>query len=129
MNLPLCPKSFEPVHDGAYRARLVETTVDSGPWPCEYPGAQAVKLSIAEAPPQPPPIPPKPGVYVAESELKPHEIQDLADILGDIVSAAAGYDLTFHLRIELSGESPPPDEVQGKLNEFLEDISPGFRFD
>jgi hypothetical protein len=114
--------------DGAYRARLVETTVDSGPWPCEYPGAQAVKLRIAEFTPPPPPPPRPPGVLVAEAELKPHEIQDLADALGDIVSTAAGYDLIFNIRIELSGEESPPDEIKDELNEFLEEISPGFRF-
>ena len=52
----------------------------------------------------------------------------MADALGDIVSAAAGYDLKLSIRIELSGEDPPPEEVKDELNEYLEDISPGFKF-
>jgi hypothetical protein len=126
-NLPW-PRVREAI-DGTIRARYLETTVDSGTWPCDYPGAQNVRLKvpIGEPPPPPPPTPP-PGVLVAEAELRPSEIQDLADALGEIISAAAGYDLAFHLRIELSGESPPPEEIYDKLNKSLEDISPGFKF-
>ena len=71
----------------------LETTLDSGVWPCDDPGAQSVKLRVPVSAP-----PPKPGVLVAEADLRPNEIQDLADVIGDIVSVAAGYDLTFHLR-------------------------------
>jgi hypothetical protein len=30
----------------ARRARVVERTVDSGPWPCEFAGASAVRLAL-----------------------------------------------------------------------------------
>ncbi len=77
--------------DGAYRARYLETTLDSGTWPCEYPGAQAVKLRIPNKDTtstmvdiQTSPIySTKPGVRVAEADLRPNEIQDLADVIGD----------------------------------------------
>src|SRR6266852_4195402 len=32
--------------DGAFRARLLERTIDSGPWPCDYAGAKTVKVSL-----------------------------------------------------------------------------------
>ena len=113
--------------DGAYRARYLETTLDSGAWPCEYPGAQNVKLrvpskDISPAPvaPQPLPVmPPKPGVRVAEADLRPNDIQDLADAMGELTAAAAGNELKFHLRIELGGAAPASEDVVKKVNTVL----------
>jgi hypothetical protein len=66
--------------------REVEPTLDSANWPCEYATAQKVKLRLPlEAPP---PHPPKSDVLFAEADLKPNEIQDLADRLSDIRKAA-----------------------------------------
>jgi hypothetical protein len=117
--------------DGAYRAHYLETTLDSGNWPCEYPGAQSVKLRVASkdtvpapAIPAPPHMqPPKPGVRVAEADLRPSEIQDLADVIGELTSAAVGNDLKLHLRIELSGDTPPKDDVVEKLNKILKNVT------
>jgi len=108
---------------GAFNAHYLERTADSGQWPCDYGGAQWVKVQVAkEAPPPPPPPTVKPGVRVTEAELKPHEIQDLADVLGEIGKVTAGYDMKFHLKIELGGTTPPPDEVVDKVNELLKDV-------
>ena len=48
--------------DGALRARLLERTPDSGPWPCDYVGAEALTLQVPHEPereyphiPTPPP--------------------------------------------------------------------------
>lgn len=108
------------------KARLLEKTIDSGPWPCYLSGAQNVRLRVPEMGPPPPPPPPpprKPGVKVAEADLRPHEIQDLADVVGDLAGAAVGYELTFRLRIELGGESDLPDEVVDKINQIVNSIS------
>ncbi|RIK82262.1 hypothetical protein DCC62_00525 [candidate division KSB1 bacterium] len=116
--------------DGALRARLLERTLDSGPWPCEYTGAQSVKLrlpseqEIRHVPPQ---YVPKPGILIAESDLRPNEIQDLADQIAEITKAAVGLDLKFHLRIELGGASRLPDEVVSKINRVLNEISEDLR--
>lgn len=122
--------------DGAYRARYLETTLDSGVWPCEYPGAQSVKLRVpskdtAPTPVVPPPMPVqplKPGVRVAEADLRPSEIQDLADVIGELTAAAAGNELKFHLRIELGGEVTPQNETIEKLNKIFKDISDDLKF-
>lgn len=119
--------------DGAIRVRMLEKSIDSGPWPCELSGAQNVKLRVpagrVEPPPGPPvPLPPGLGVRVAEAELRPNEIQDLADVVGDLVAAAVGYDLTFRLRLEMGGDSEVPDEVVTKMNKILEDVSEEFKF-
>ncbi|MEW6447215.1 MAG: DUF499 domain-containing protein [Bacillota bacterium] len=110
--------------DGAIKARLLEKTVDSGPWPCAFGGAQQVKLRVpAEevVPPvePPPPLPPKPGFKVARAELRPHQIQDLAEVIGELVNATVGYELVFRLQVELGGTAALPDEIIRKVNELL----------
>lgn len=113
--------------DGAIRARMLEKTDDSGPWPCEVVGAQAAKFRMptgAPVPsPGPGPQPPTPGTRVAEAELRPNEIQDLADVVGELAGAAVGHQLKFGLRIELGGE--PSDEIVQKMNRFLQGVSEG----
>ena len=113
--------------DGATCARYLETTLDSAPWPVDYPAAQTVKLRVPEHPTPPPPTPPPPpeGVYVAEADLRPNEIQNLADSLGDLGSAAAGHDIKYHLRIEVGGN--PSEVVVTKLNRLLEKLKKGFK--
>src|SRR5262249_41973211 len=60
--------------DGAFNGRLLERV--EGQWPCEYAVAQTVKLRVPsekqEAPPPPPP--PRPGLRIAEAQLRPNEI-------------------------------------------------------
>ena len=115
--------------DGALRARLLELATDSAAWPCDYPGAQAIKLRLPgkTAPVPKPPEATKPGLRVAEAELRPNQIQDLAEVISDIVSVAAGHDLKFKLHVELGGEKSPPEEVLRKLNELLGQISEDMR--
>lgn len=55
-------------------------------------------------------------VLLAEADLKPNQIQDLADAIAGIKNAA-GIDLKFRLRIELGSESQPPDEAIAQSNQ------------
>lgn len=107
--------------DGAFRAHLLERTLDSGPWPCDYGGAGQVKLRVPSAPPPPPP--PPPGRPVAESELTVAQLQDVAEGIGDLVKAAAGTPLKLTLRIELGGGTTPSAHVVERLNELLAKVS------
>jgi hypothetical protein len=118
------------VHDainGATRARYLETTLDSAPWPVEFPAAQTLKLRVPAQAAIPPPPQPQPvaGVYIAEAELRPNELQDLADALGQLGNAAAGHDLKYHMRIEVGGK--PPEAVISKLNGLLEKLKKGLK--
>jgi hypothetical protein len=118
--------------DGALRARLIERTPDSGPWPCDYVGAEALKLQVPHEPEREYPLidtPPQlvPGMLVAEAELRLNELQDLADSIASIRQAAVGFDLKFRLRLELSGASRPPDDMVAKINLLLQDISEQLR--
>lgn len=108
--------------DGAIRARLLERTADSGPWPCPMSGAAAVKLQRPEnapLPPVPPPVVPKPGTYMAEAELQSQELMDLADSLGEVLKAAVPNTLKFSLRIELAGDPKPTDAKLKAINSLL----------
>jgi hypothetical protein len=112
--------------EGALRTRMLERAVDSGLWPCDGSGAATLKLTLPGTPPPPPPPPPPitlPGVRVAEADMDIGQFQDLADQLGDVKKAAAGFDLKLHVRIELSGARPVPSEVVNKINQLLEKIS------
>jgi hypothetical protein len=115
--------------DGAVKARMLELPVDSGPWPCGYSGAQLVKLrppTVEVLPPgQPARLLAKPGVRVAEAGLSTSEIQDLAEVVGDLRAAAVGHELKFHLRVELGGATAPPEDVAQKVSDILKQVSPG----
>lgn len=116
--------------NGAISARALELTLDSAPWPSDFASAQRVKLKPRTAPP------PsddrfrlRPDVIVAEAELKPSEIQDLADNIAEIRKAAGEAELKFHLKLELGGRGKSPDEsTVKKLNELLARISKAFSF-
>jgi hypothetical protein len=122
--------------DGAFRARLLERTVDSGPWPCDYAGARAIKVCEPReqpapqfAPHIPTPTPPPvlrespPETLVAAAILQPGEIQNLNDQLGDLVKAAVGLTLQFQLRIELGPAAKLSHETVDKVNELLFEVS------
>jgi hypothetical protein len=112
--------------EGAIRARALEITIDSGPWPCDFSGARSVRVRVPAAGtatliPQPPQ---RAGRHVAAAELKPNELQDLADVVGDIVKAAVGHTLTFRVEIELQGANENAGDAVSKINKSLKGVSP-----
>ena len=118
--------------DAAIHARLVERTPESGPWVCDISGASQVKLKLpGKTPPPPPPSPPPPppGVHVATAYLKPNQIQDLADQIGEIGTTAVGHDLKVQVRIELGGKTPVPEDLITKINGLLHDVSKELKFE
>ena len=121
--------------DGAFQGRLLERTVDSGPWPCEFDGTRQVKVRVPELKPiidinKPKDEQPKPpaGVLVASAYLKPGEVQDLAEVIGDVGTAAVGYDLKIILRIEVGAVGKrPPDDIIAKIDSKLGEVSKDFK--
>ena len=125
-NLPW--STVRDVIDGAIRARMVEPTLDSAAWPCDFVGAQNVKLRVPAGPQKPIEVPftLRPNVLVAEAELRPSEIQDLAEQLPEIRKAAGASDLKFRIRLELDGHgNSTAQDVVAKLNDLLAKISKG----
>jgi hypothetical protein len=111
--------------DEALRARFLERTPDSGPWPCDWTRAADVRLRVpAEAPLAPPPGR-RPAV---EAELEPPELQDLVDALPEVIKAGAGLDLRFVLRVEIGADTTLTAEQVARLNEVLQRASSKLRF-
>jgi hypothetical protein len=112
--------------DGSIRASYLELTLDSGTWPCPLSAAQSVKVRVPVGTQRPatPATQPSPGVHIAEAELKPNQLQDLADIVGDLVHAAVGHDLKFRVRVELRSTDSKSEETVGKINKALKDVAP-----
>jgi hypothetical protein len=117
--------------DAALRASFIELDADSGAWPCELAGAQHVKLKMPSGgPPKPKPKPVvRPGVFAAEAELEPNQIQDLGDLIPELLTlkAKANLNMKFHLRFEAGNEAQPPDQsVIDQINKLLEGVQEGF---
>ena len=129
---------------GAIQARFLTLAADSGPWPGDLAAAQTVKLQVATA-----------GVstgavagvaagsvasgwtdvvaeskrLVAETELEPSGIQDLADLMPELLDLKNKWNtpLSFRIRIEFGDEKESPSlEATGKMNELLEGLKDGF---
>ncbi|NLH73611.1 MAG: ATP-binding protein [Verrucomicrobia bacterium] len=114
--------------DGAIRARLLERTADSGPWPCPLSGAAAVKLQRPKnvpVPVTPPPSVNRPGTFTLEDEMEPQELMDLADSLGQLLKAAVPNTLKLRVRIELSGEPKAGEAKLKAINAILAKVKKG----
>jgi len=107
--------------DGAFQTHFLERTVDSKPWPCDYGDAQWIKVCVPKFPPPPPPPPTPAGEWVAEADLQPSQIQDLAEVMGNLLGAAAGSEIKFHLRVELDKNATT--DTTSKLNEVLQQVA------
>ena len=110
--------------DDALKSRFIELAVESGPWPCDVAHAGRVVL-VPPAGPPPPPPPPPPDGSVAEATLPPSGIQDLADLMPEILSAAVGHDFRFIVRIDF-GDTRLPKDVLLRLNPILSKVSSGW---
>jgi hypothetical protein len=133
--------------DKAFNSRWLERTLDSGPWPCDYAGARAVRISTKQEPPaRPLPFGPArygdeerngapnrlkiremPGAYglSTEATLEVYELQNLAEQLGALERETVGLKLTYHVRIDLESSSTTPisEEVRDKVNALLSEVS------
>ena len=119
--------------DDALGARWLALAPDSGPWPCDAPGAAAVTLNEPDAATTGfavrksdfAPIPK--GAHTGSADLEPNELQDLIDVLPNVIKAAAGVPLRFHIRITLGDGGDVAPESVSSLNELLESVSSDLR--
>jgi hypothetical protein len=130
---PLPWKVLRDAIDGAFTARDLERTPDSGPWPCDAGGASAVRVRVpADTRPKPDAsqtgASPEQGIgaYSAESNLSISEVQNLADQISDLQRTAtrAGLELNIHVRIELAGTGAVADSLLDQVNQTLQTVSP-----
>jgi hypothetical protein len=121
--------------EGALRARMIERLTDSGPWPCDYAGSSGLRLRVTSGVAIPPgataPTPPtsRPGTRSGEARLQPSQIQDLADVMGDLLKARGDYELAFSVRVELTGKKAPDNAVVEGLNRVLGTVREGFQIE
>ena len=134
-------KTVSDVVSASINARFTRLDPKSGKWPCEYPAAQGIKLKISAVS--------DPGggykgfesegggtktssnILIARSELKPSEIQDLADIIPKLldIKNKVNIPMAFQVQIELGDEkTPPDDETIKSINNLLGDVSNGLQF-
>ncbi len=110
--------------DGALRSGYLDLAPGVMGWPAEAVAAKDIMLRVKQISHKPNIETPKlDGALIAEATLKPNELQDLADQIGSVQTAAIGYDLRFHLRIEVGGDKQPPENVVQRLNELLREVS------
>ena len=134
MTLPW--STVEAVIDAGIRARWIELSTDSAPWPCGIGNAQHVILQIpvpkgvgdASGGPYGSGDKPK-GLLSAEAVLESSGIQDLSDQIPAITRAAVGNELKFNVRIDFGGETAPDPEAVKKINELLSEVSDDLKLD
>jgi hypothetical protein len=66
-----------------------------------------------------------PGVYVAEADLEPSEVQDLGEAIPKLLNiiAATNTVLQFHIRVVAGSDKKPADKIVAqKLNVALKGI-------
>ena len=111
------------------RAQWLELAEGSAPLDTDLSGAQGVLLQTPAAKPgviRDFPDDYREGVVTAEAMLEGHGIQDLADLMPEILEAAAGDPIVFKVRIEFGGDVEPDGEkverINGLLSEALEEL-------
>lgn len=117
-------KTIREVITASLQARFTELAEDSGQWPCDFPAAQSVKLKESKGGGKGP----AKGAdkkRVAEADLEPADIQDLADAVPKLweIKAKSNVPITVHVRIEVGdGKETPPQEVVDEINTLLADL-------
>ncbi|MDQ2843407.1 MAG: DUF499 domain-containing protein [Acidobacteriota bacterium] len=114
--------------DGAFKAGYLERTSDSAAWPCDFGGANSIKVMAREGTPPREPEPQRPPGISVEADLDVAELQDLAARAPDLVRAAAGMGLRINVRVALGNavgaDRDPPDGAIDGVRTILNEISP-----
>ena len=111
----------------ALTARFIEHAPGSGPWPCDYPAAQAVKLKVSPQQTQAgggtqPAYDASNKMLAGATTFEPAELQNLAEIAPELLSikAKTGVPIRLHLRVEAGdGKDRPSQKIADQLNQTL----------
>ena len=100
----------------AVESRWLQLAEGSGPVDYGYDEAGNLRLERPETP-QPSPVAPA----VGDIALEGWQIQGLSEIVSDMMKAAAGSDLRFHVRVTVAGDAS--DETRAALDKLLATVS------
>lgn len=133
--------SIVAVLNNAFKAGLLVRTEDSGMWPCDVGGAQAVRIQLPQKTeldyskksnfPDPPhsihdPDKKNMGDCLAKAMLNVEQMQTFAEMLGELQNIAAQYGITYYLYLEVGEVEHPTEEVVATINTLLAKVSPDF---
>jgi hypothetical protein len=126
-------KTVRDVINSALNARFLSRDPASADWPCEFPSAAAVKLTLntgGKGPSEPAlPLPVRPNCLVADAELEGSEFVDLADAMPKLleIKAKAQIPIKFRVQVEVGGgQTAPASDVAERINAILRDLKDGF---
>jgi hypothetical protein len=100
--------------------------LESGPWPCDLGGANAVKMRLVKGEAKETPGTAY-GAKVATAELETHEVQDLADQIDELRQVTAGYPLHIKVTVEFGEAGKIEQEVVDRVNGILSKIRSGWK--
>ena len=124
---PILRRAINDALDGRWLALRPE----SGPWPCPAAGAAAVMLrepepaGFADGGGETASV--RKGRHIGSADLEPNELQDLVEALPEVITAAAGVPLRFHLRMTLGDGGELHAETAASINDILKSTNPGLR--
>ncbi|SDM71920.1 Predicted ATPase, AAA+ superfamily [Catalinimonas alkaloidigena] len=120
------------VISSAKKNHQIQSSLTSGEWPCELVDAVKAQFELYlhnrpangadEAPLQTIGTPTQKFATVT-----PEAIQDLADNMGELLEATAGYDLQFRLDMSFGEGQEIPTEVKDRVNNILKEFSNDIR--
>ena len=113
--------------DEAFRLGLLERTVASKDWPTDLGGAASILIVVSKRNTADGAKPTPYGAKVATAELEAAEVQDLAEVVGDLMKAAAGQRLRFKVTVELGENTSVPQGVVDEVNKHLTNIKTGWK--
>jgi hypothetical protein len=126
-------KTVRDVISSALQARFIELATDSVPWPCDFPSAQFAK--VKETAQDYRVLGEKGGsevredkVLVAEGELEPSQVQDLAEIMPKLLEIKARDKVPFQFGVRVKigdGKTAPPTKSVKDANALLKKIKEG----
>ncbi|MBX5458190.1 MAG: ATP-binding protein [Thermogemmatispora sp.] len=146
--VPLPWLSVQAAIEDAFQQRLLERSLDSGPWPCDYAGARAVKILVVHpeavhaglqstlmGAASASTLRERPLTYAplvrAEAPVDSGVIQSLAEVLPELLKICGDHNLNlrFQLAIEVEPASRVTGEVLERLNALLgSEVSPELTF-
>ncbi|NMP23504.1 hypothetical protein [Sulfobacillus harzensis] len=103
---------------------LVHLELGTTTWPCGRADAEQVRISVGDTPIIDPPPPPLPKQRLrSDRVLKPSEVQDLADVIGELMRLLQPWAPTIQVTLDVDTSTAPMDPtVRHQVNALLSQV-------